>query len=62
MVRGRCVDNRVFLDYSAIVRRVEIDVGVSIVCVEPSECRPTFVDAFATRIDTMKPERYFSFN
>lgn len=31
MVRGRCVDNRVFLDYGAIVGRVEIDVGVSFV-------------------------------
>lgn len=31
MVRGRCVDNRVFLDYGAIVRRVEIDVGVAFV-------------------------------
>lgn len=58
MVRGRCVDNRVFLDYGAIVRRVEIDVGVSFVPAdEPSECRPTFDDDFATLMHTVKPER-----
>lgn len=29
MVSGRCVDNRVFLDYRPIVGRVGMDVGVS---------------------------------